>query len=67
MTLKEKFKNAEERYFDEALIETNIKIADEFGIDFMEWVCKNYRVKGIFLGILDSNDLLKDYKKEKKL
>ena len=37
MTLKEKFRNAEERYFEEALVETNIKISDEFAANFALW------------------------------
>lgn len=74
MTLKEKFKNADERYFDEALIETNIKIADDFAIGFAEWMRQNtiYNGSEYYVYIDDSqqyklNKLLEIYKKEKGL
>ena len=67
MTLKEKFEQSDILISRQKRVLSQVKIADEFAIGFMEWVCKNYRVEGIVLGILDSNDLLKDYKKEKGL
>lgn len=37
MNLKEKFEYAEERYFEEAIIETQVKIAEDFAIGFALW------------------------------
>ena len=41
------------------------KIADDYAIEFAEWICKHYETDAIFCGILDTKELLKIFKKEK--
>ena len=73
MNLKEKFKYAEERYFEEAIIETQVKIAEDFAIVFAKWISVNYYSIGEErwvswkkdIDILSSKELLEIYKKEK--
>lgn len=71
MTLKEKFEDKIVSFLNYKMKEKNaiecVKIADEFAIEFAEWICKNYETDAIFSGILDTKELLKTFKKEKGL
>ena len=68
MTLKEKFTNSIVLPFEyEQKIQKSLVIADDYAINFVEWICKNYETDSIVFGILDTKELLGIYKKEKGL
>ena len=71
MKIKEKFANLE---LDEPYIfmcesdaEKCEKIADDYAIEFTEWICKHHETDAIVFGILDTKELLKKFKSKKGL
>ncbi|WP_296684161.1 hypothetical protein [Flavobacterium sp.] len=67
MTLKEKFKNVDE--LDKTwnqILEQQVKIADEYAIEFAEW-CNELRLYGEGYYEKNLKELLEIYKKEKGL
>jgi hypothetical protein len=71
MTLKEKFLKASviEGIADnsEVIAATNATIADDFAIDFAEWIDINYFVYNTWDKDVSIKELLEIYKKEKGL
>lgn len=67
MTLKEQFKNANERYFNEALIETNVKITESFAINFANWYEFMLRQTDNLNERFTPKELIEMFKKEKGL
>lgn len=41
------------------------QIAEQFAIEFADWVCKHHETDAIVFGILDTKELLKTFKKQK--
>ena len=69
MTLKEKFRTEVTKQLrnGEDHSEYLEKIADEFAIEFAEWICKHHETDAIVFGILDTKELLKTFKEQKGL
>jgi hypothetical protein len=71
MELKEKFEATMISFLinknqDKTMLEHFEKITDDYAIEFSDWICKYYETDGIFLGILNTKNLLEIYKKEKE-
>ena len=67
MKLETKFKYAEERYFEDALIKSNVKIAEEFAINFANWYEFMLRQSDDLNIIFTPEELIEMFKKEKGL
>lgn len=72
MTLKEKilsdnyledYDNPITDYQAEKIVER----ADDYAIEFTEWICKHHVTDAIAFGVLDTKELLKKFKKQKLL
>jgi hypothetical protein len=66
MTIREKLCIPIGKFYTETSKELE-EIADDYAIDFVEWICKNYETDAIVFGILDTKELLEIFKKEKGL